>query len=474
MSEINNPMNESTVNQPMEPMEESAGKTENPLEVQPKKNRGWLIALIAAAVIVVIAAIVIVFVRSTPQKKIEEAMRNTFSHQSLLLENMSRFKGIDPESYQVGMKYTMDDQQVAFELRGAEEILQLWAKANLEEVPEMEIWANFTGDRVEAKISKLQDTLLIYQFREPKTGFLPDYVSQTDLDKLDEALIMAADSLWGEKSNETQKRQEELGWELIQIVKEEYDKIEIEEVDKAPYEVEGKKLECQGYKIVIPPETIETILMKMKMAYEIYSKDYQTEYGEFYENPFTLLEDIQDSFKNMDITFYLGQKKVAAIVLQSGEEKVELLFDSNKNAGIWSMEVVYEEESIVKLESRVEGTGEEIVLVVEEVPIVRLSYNSENRRFDLSVEYYIPYLKAGGIMDFSEKEFRLTMDQMESAYIPYEITFDYYVKSKGEIEELTGEELNLNDATQMDMMLLMMELEQGNLEQSDLKLDDIF
>lgn len=179
MSEINNPTNEEAVaDQAAEMAADTAGQSANVLDLPPQKNKSWLIALIAAVVIILVAAIVMVFGKSTPKEKVEKAMKNTFSHKSLLWENMSRFKGANQKSNTMGVNVKVDNEQMAFELRMNEELLQLWGKVNMEEIPEMELWANLTDTQVEARVSELEDTLIVYKFREPKTGVLLDYTSR--------------------------------------------------------------------------------------------------------------------------------------------------------------------------------------------------------------------------------------------------------------------------------------------------------
>ena len=460
MSEINNPTNEEAVaDQAAEMAADTAGQSANVLDLPPQKNKSWLIALIAAVVIILVEAIVMVFGRSTPKEKVEKAMKNTFSHKSLLWENMSRFKGANQKSNTMGVNVKVDSEQMAFELKMNEELLQLWGKVNMEEIPEMELWANLTDTQVEARVSELEDTLIVYKFREPKTGVLLDYTSRETLDMIDEALIMITDLLKAEEREEALKKQKEAGKELIQIFMEEYEKLEITEADKASYEVDGQTVECQGYKMLVPGESAKTILQKTEAVYEKYGFDYWTVYEEFYENPFELLYDA-DFSEDLEISFYLAQKKVVAIVLNN---QVELLFDGDKDQGTWSMEMVVEEQSIWKLESTVEGNNEEIVLAIGEVPMIDLSYNGESSQFELNIGYYIPYAKVSGVMEFSENELRIAMDKLESAYFPFEMTIDYYIKNETVMDSLEGEALNLNELTESDMMLLYMKLEQSSI-----------
>ena len=125
--------------------------------------------------------------------------------------------------------------------------------------------------------------------------------------------------------------------------------------------------------------------------------------------------------------------------------------------------MVVEEQSIWKLESTVEGNNEEIVLAIGEVPMIDLSYNGESSQFELNIGYYIPYAKVSGVMEFSENELRIAMDKLESAYFPFEMTIDYYIKNETVMDSLEGEALNLNELTESDMMLLYMKLEQSSI-----------
>ena len=468
MSEMNNEMKEETLVTPVEETaaakEVQAAPAEQPPQEPPKK-KGWIWGIVAAAVIVVLIILGAVFGRSTPKQKVEQAMKNTFSHKSLFLEEMNQWKGTIENDYTVGMDIVYDGEQLAFEGRLTDEVFQVWAKANIQDVPELEFWVNVTNTRLEANISELEDILFTYNFREPKSGFLLDYITEEDLEVMDEILIQLSDLLLGEDMKSAMAKQEEANQKLTQVFLDVYANMEFEETDSASYEVKGKTLECKGYTAVLTSETLREMLKEIEAVYEEYELDYWTnyeEYGEYYGDPFETLDEALQGTEDMKAVFYLAEKQVAAIVLEIEGDTLELLFGSGDD-NTWSMEIVYQEENVMTLESKVEGTVETITLEMEEVPVAILTYDSGSGRYNLNVEYYMPLLAASGVFEFTETEFTITVDEITSEYLPYEITFNYYGKSGAEIKELTGEEFDFTDADDADLMALYMMLEQSSL-----------
>lgn len=432
------------------------------LPEKPSKKKGWILAVAAAAVIIAVIILIVVSGASTPKKKVETALKNTFSHKSLLLEEINRFKGMAEGDYTVGMDIAVDDQQVAFEGRLTKEQFQVWAEVNMKEISGLEFWTNLTDSQLEVNIAELEDVLFTYNFREPKSGFLLEYAAKEDLEMLDEALILLSDLLMGENRESFMEKQEEANQKLTQIFLDEYVNMEFEEVDKASYEVGGKTLECKGYETVIASETIRKMMSRIKGVYEEYGMDYWSAYDVNSLDPFEDMDKALQELEELKLTFYLAKKQVAAIVMESEGEVIELLFGGD-DADTWNMEMIYQQESVMELESTVEGKVEKINLKVGEVPVSLLTYDSESGHFDLSVQYYIPLLSASGFMEFSENEFNITLDEVISDYIPYAINFAYYAKQGAEIKELTGEEFDFTNAAKADLMSLYLMLEKTSI-----------
>ncbi|MBQ9989855.1 MAG: hypothetical protein IJP31_02780 [Lachnospiraceae bacterium] len=481
MSEVNNTTNEETMETQAETngVSVAAAETQTAPAVQlipesPKKKKGWIWAIVVAVVLVAAVILGVALGRSTPKEKVEEAVKNTFSHKSLLLEEMNQLKKLGEDDYTAGMDITVDGEQIAFEGRLTDEVLQVWAKTNIEDIPEMEFWANLTRDRLEVNISELEDVLFTYKFREPKSGILLEYVTKEDLELIDEMFIQFADLFWGENEESLAAQREEANEKLMQIFLDVYVNMEFEETDSATYEVKGKTQECKGYTSVLASETLRNMMKEIESVYEEYELDYWTEYQDFYEDyygdyyedysvdPFGDMDEALQSIDEMEVIVYLAEKEVAAIVLEIEDDPIEFFFGGG-DADTWSMELIYEEESQMKLESKVEGAMETITVEVEDVPVAILTYDSESGRYDLSIEYYMPLLTASGIMEFSETEFTVSAEEITSAYLPYEIVFNYYGKTGAEVKELTGEEFDFTDASEMDVMALYMMLEQTSL-----------
>ncbi len=426
------------------------------------KKKGWIFAAIAAVLIVVVAVAGITLGSASPQKRINQAIENTFSHKSPLLEAMKAFKFSQEEGYTIGMDMGLDDQMAAFEIKGNSKTIQLWAEADLEDIPQIEGRANLTEEKLEVQLSELEDVIFTYNFREPKTGFLQDYASEEELETLDESLALIADNLLGEKRAEALEKKTAVGEELKKLFLEEYMAMEFTKADKATYEIRGKKVECQGYQTVYSGENMRTLLKKVEELYRADDLDYWSKYEEYYKDPFEeIYKDIEES-DQLNITVYIGEKRLAAVVLEDGTDTARILFGQD-NENTLSMELMDNEKSLLKLESIVEGNTEKLIVENEGVKVALFSYDGDSGKYDLSIEYYIPLLTVRGIMQFSEKEFKITADEFSSSYIPYNINFSYYVKAGAEMEEISGEEFDLTNTSNSDLMMLYLMLKETSL-----------
>ena len=141
------------------------------------------------------------------------------------------------------------------------------------------------------------DILFVYDNKKEKSAYFQSLLDEAGID-IDE-LLESADS----KDTAIDK-------ELLEVIEKEEKNIEFVEIDKKEFEVNGKKVSCDGYSVTIKKETIQNI-------YEAVNKSYQQELG---------MDDYQDEFmdpaygldgieSDVIMDFYIYDNNIAAVVL---------------------------------------------------------------------------------------------------------------------------------------------------------------
>ncbi len=407
----------------------------------PEKKRGKLakIVIIAATAVVLIIVAVFLLIKSgvflSNQGKVAKAITNTLKSGRLA-------KSFDGIPVLKNEKYT-----ATFDFVADQTSINITAKNTKKKQA-----ASFTMDMGASKIGMdaiadgsgfsldipFLDILFVYDNKKEKSAYFQSLLDEAGID-IDE-LLESADS----KDTAIDK-------ELLEVIEKEEKNIEFVEIDKKEFEVNGKKVSCDGYSVTIKKETIQNI-------YEAVNKSYQQELG---------MDDYQDEFmdpaygldgieSDVIMDFYIYDNNIAAVVtnvvdndvftleLKGGEYPTQNMMFSSSNEGV-----------LFEVKGETTGSKEITELIVDSETALKLDYDNDLGNYELEVYDSYSDLLAKGSIKSTKKEFTFTID---------ELTYDdenvFYGKFKivegAKIEDLntTSQKFDLNTLDESDMEVL--------------------
>lgn len=429
-------------------------------------TKQWFLpAMIGGGVgVVAIIAVVVAIVGGafmSPVQKVTYAAGNTFKEAGVLGDVIS--STLTATANNNNTTYFMlglEGNEMEMELRTSGKDKQVWAKADIANYPELEGTLTLTKNELQAQAPILGDYVFFYDYTKEADGFIFENVDDEIVEALNEMLAQA----YSGKVDDSEALKE-----MAKALKEWMDDIEIEEVEKEEFEINGRDVNCVGYEIVIDEDMIKEYMEIVCDAMVEYMEEQGLDEMEGYDDAMfdEAFEDMYDEIEGMpEMTFtvYVDSNMLAAIVIEAedSEGKIKILFEGGDYRA-QNITVKFDGQKVLQIKGERDGNEETAELVIysgdEHYTIMEYEYDKKSGDFEFAVLDYSgneemslegTIVANGNGVEITDGE--LNIDDMSA-------DFAFSCKKGAKIEKLSGDRFDLGNADEEELQELVEDLQ---------------
>jgi hypothetical protein len=391
-----------------------------------------VVAVVGVATGTVFAAVSNGMFLSKPDK-ILLATKNTLEDQSHLMSDLDISGIVNSKSYTIGVAVDSDygDVEVEYRNNGKK---QLAGKADLMYVGEAEMCATLTKDELQLVAPYLDDYVLVYNYMEDNDGYLVDVCDDDVIDFINTSL----EKLYNSDTTE------ELG--AAEDVVGVFRSLNFKDASSKNFEINGKNVNCKGYKTTIDEDVAEDILD--------YCQDYLNNLGldEYSDEIMEELYHELSYFPDIDTTVYIYKNELAAIIMEAEGEELEILFKGG-DYRLQNIEINIEDETLLEITGSTEKSVETGKIKVDGYSI---SWEYDYKSGDFIIKDSAE--KITGNISSQRKSLTVAVDEIDG------IELNFYAKKGAEIESQKGETFDLGNADWDDFRDLLDDISDSDLE----------
>ena len=419
-------------------------------EEQPKKKKTGLILAVIAALLVLAAGAVVWVVKSgvftSNSAKVLEAAANTFRDTDDLAGAFQFGNILLSDESTVMVSSEAEDFSMELQFLYGKDRKQMLGSIDMPNFMEVYFQAELTEEELMVQVPSAADYIFTYNYQEPKNGYLQDYYGDSldDIDELLEALYSPED-------------QAELDTDLAKAIAEECGKLEFEKVSSEEFEVDQEKRTCTGIATTVTRESLENIFDELEDTVRD-SMESAYGYGDIYtEYYFDQLEDSISEIEDVDLTFFIYEKKLACVRVEIEDEEAEIRFLGG-DTRMQNMQFLIDGEEMLRIEGEKKDTTEVRTVFLEGEESVTLEYNRKTGLLDITADGGRTVI-AGNI--FLDKDsFNASIDRVMVDGQFVDLTFGMNIKKGAAFQEFDGEKFDLGQASVEDIQALFIELNQ--------------
>ncbi len=356
-----------------------------------------VIAVVAAVVVVILAAVALFKsgIFGGKAMKIVNAVSNTMADDTLIstISDASSVLGATEQTFDVSAEASMYGVggNVDFLIAADSKNAKVYTEATLDAAGIKEsLQFYFDENKIQLALPDLCDKVMEYNVGGKNDGFLAELIEdETDATMKDvDTFITTAAKLCMEK----EEYNDAVGKNMLKVFKD----VKIENADKKEFEIDGKDRKCKGYTVTITHDNIEAMLQAVKDAYvDVYGDDLdafadalEALTGESIDADDILDEtfgDEIDDFDDIEVVFYIYDKKLAAICadIDGTDASIEFRGGDTRTSEIV---VVADDEEVLVKKSELDGTTESGEIEVEDETVLEYSYDKKSGEFEIEVD----------------------------------------------------------------------------------------
>ena len=425
----------------------------------PRKKNSWVLPAVigglSAILVMMVAAVVILgglFLSNS--MKVANAFVKTFEEKNAITEVLIPMSEILLEKENtIYVEGEVSGAEVKAEYRNTKKDKQLWVVAEIPNIPEIEGTATLTKEELQVASPIAGNKVFYYNYKQDNNGYLVNNMGAENIELLNKALeAVYSGDVSVEMDKESEKELKEATEKLLTWYKE----IEFKKVEKASFTVDGKNKNCVGYQVVITEDLIKDGIDIFGEILEAYAKGMGVPNAETYVNSY--INELETSFNSTEdakTTFYLSGNKLAAIVVEVGYSKVEVLFEGG-DYRYQNVSVLADGQRVLKIDGQKEGATE--VFEMEFVGAGEVSYEYDTKTGDfefvvestsgselMSIEMVI--VNQGNKVAFEDGEFAIDGEKMD---------FALSVRKGADIVSLDGERVDVGNASETELQNALM------------------
>lgn len=437
-----------------------------------KKKKGLLIGIIIAVAVILLAVAGIfafMFFGGNPKATVTKACTKTFANLAngenklLTALNIKEFAEMKEFtlSFDLEVENTWYEEKISCDGSMSKTADAIYLEGGLdlsdvENIPYLE--GSFLWDSEKMAVgSPLLKNYFTYYYTQDVDGIISDYIEDNgiDVDDVNKYISKVYDIVFSDKNNL------ESVDELTKELKEIYDQMEIKKADSKTFTINDKESKCKGYTLIITEKDME----KFVDCYKGFMKNYYDESlnelleevsGESLEDAIDeMFEDFEDSIEDMDdikINFYIYKGALAAIETKADGTKLSWVFQGGDYPA-QNMTVKVDDNKL-QISGSSDGDKETVKIKADGEEVLSYKFNSKTGALSIkALDGYNEVELEGITISNDGKEFSIDIEDLEIED-EYEINTKISLKSGASIEEMSGKEFNLNEASTADLMKL--------------------
>ena len=412
-------------------------------EKTPKKKKK-VVGIIIAAVIIAIAAVAI-FLFSNAKGKIPRAVIKTFGD----IEKQNKLIGaFDVSDLVADKKYTVlldvntalydyGDISVTSSLAVNKDVVEASGDIDISYIPTVEYCIQLDENELRASCPMLPDKQFTYCYTQKNKGYFDEFIST---DYISDGIKKLYSAIFDEKdafsiSNSVSKFVEE------------YEKIDFDKISDSEYTVNGKEVNCTGYRATLNKRLVRqmfsSFILGLSTATDALSDEGMDE-----------LNDVLSDISGMDMTIYLYDDEIAAIIVEpDGTDDVyEICFEGG-DYRLQNMAFYTNGKLIMRVDGSIEDDVETAAISFGEDTAVEYKYNYKEGDLEVAIDdetYTAKLLR-------DERKFSFELD-----YIDFEDSFlglSLAITPGAKLTEMSGEEIDLGNASEEEITQIIDEIE---------------
>ena len=290
--------------------------------------------------------------------KVVAAGANTFESMMIVddLLSFSELAASKEYTMELGMEYETVEGKLAYIADGKKKGLSVSVGGQVQGI-NLDVTADMLLDEKALQLMApiIGNTVYSYDYTTMPKGELFQQADEEAVKLLNEALQQMYDY---EAADKDYKK------ELQQAILDEIENMDFEAVESENFEIDGKDKNCKGYETTLKGKNINHILDNLYGDYDdLLGEDYKASY-----------EEMKASIAEMNpikMTFYLDGMNYAAVILKSGDSKVEILFQGGDRP-TQNMKIKVDGEVVFRIKGSTEDDVEKSEWYVEDEKVVTL------------------------------------------------------------------------------------------------------
>lgn len=291
------------------------------MNMEPKGKSGeekkkWRTSVIVTVLVVflVIVVGVVFFAKKnglllSDRERVLWAVSNTLTETEEVEEFLSDMVDISQSTeYTMSLETEEDGNHTLMELGNAQDGKQLHLETELGGIFDKEITAFIDETQISMIHSDVKNTVLVYNYTRENSGYLfQKILPKEQVEGLNKALTSIHEAGGEAKSSRAKVE--------VETIAKAYSRFVFEKADERSFEINDESVLCQGYKMVLDEDIAGVIAME----------------------------------KGSEVTFFIDDRLLAAVVIKTEEKKVEIRFSGGAYR-LQNIAIYEEDEAVLALE----------------------------------------------------------------------------------------------------------------------------
>lgn len=455
-------------NETTEQTVQPSGEVPAPSGPEKKKKSGLAIAgiVLSAVLVIAIAVSVAVYAGLFTGKsgKVAKAFINTFREQPLFVQDLQDMPEIAADG-QYTMALELDDGQIDigmdFRVDGLQKQFAGYVGSG---AVNLDFAGELTEDEFALSIPAIGNYKFCYNYREIGSGILLEELSEEEIRAVNKLLELSYDP--GSISDEDSDKS---GAQWIETVADELKERKFEDAETEIFEIDGKEVKCSGYQTTLKQEELTEALDLMEEEYYARNKElieilyeidpyYEAPFEEYFDELRMLIEELSD----MELKFYIYDKQLAAIVLETQEDgQLRLRFEGgDRRAQNVVLELFEDYEGgvtgtteLISIRGNMTDSTETISLELENMNAFVFTYDSVTGEYELDVTDQT--LVLAGEITSDRTGIYITIDECSEYGEELFVGGSLSIKRGAEMEEIEGERFDLGNADEYEWDVML-------------------
>ena len=301
------------------------------------------------------------------------------------------------------------------------------------------IKAEMDENILKLQVPELSEKVYTYNYVDKKNGAITMLLEQAQLstERLDKIL----------KEVNSNKSSDEMTKELGTKFGDFYKNIEVTEIAKGTFEVNGSNRSCNGYQMIIEKDDVKKLSSDISDILLKYMKEQQGSFGDIgeIEDSFGEIEDEIQNMKDLKVEVYVYHKQIAALKLKEivDGKDLQVVFQGGDIPISNLMITVPGEEGDICRKSVKEGTLEKVTYTVKGEQVIYREYDVKTGEFSINITENDESTVFNGKVKASEDEVILAFNSQDR--YDNNVTMEFTLRKKAQVEKIKGTEVNLGE-----------------------------